>query len=87
MRPPASQPAPAAGLSLDRIEAGARVVLRAFRGDRELRGRLMLLGLFIGAHADVVETRKHGPTLIRVRSTLVALGHEEAKTILVDVAR
>lgn len=87
MRPPAFQPAPAAGLSLDRIEAGAKIVLRGFRGDRELRGRLMLLGLFVGAQADVLETRKQGPTLIRVRNTLVALGHEEAKTILVDVAR
>ncbi|MGJ0507276.1 MAG: FeoA family protein [Methylocystis sp.] len=74
-------------LSLDQIEAGQRIVLRAFRGDHELRSRLMLLGLFVGAAADVMQTRKRGPTLIRVRNTLVAVGYEEAKTILVDVSR
>jgi Fe2+ transport system protein FeoA len=73
-------------LSLDQIEAGRKIVLLAFRGDRELRSRLMLLGLFVGASADVVQTRKRGPTLIRVRNTLVAIGYEEAKTILVDVS-
>ncbi len=73
-------------LSLAQIEPGRKIVLRAFRGDRELRSRLMMLGLFIGAAADVVQTRKRGPTLIRVRNTLVAIGFEEAKTILVDVS-
>lgn len=34
----------------------------------------MLLGLFVGAAADVVQTRRQGPTLIRVRNTLVAIG-------------
>ncbi len=72
-------------LSLDQIAPGERVILRSFNGDRELRGRLMLLGLFVGAPAEVLQTRKRGPTLIRVRSTLVAIGYEEAKTILVDV--
>jgi Fe2+ transport system protein FeoA len=79
-------PAPLENLSLDQIEPGAKIVLRAFRGDHELRSRLMLLGLFLGAAADVVQTRKRGPTLIRVRNTLVAIGYEEAKTILVDVS-
>lgn len=73
--------------SLDQIEPGASVVLKAFRGDRELRGRLMLLGLSVGAVADVVQRRNRGPTLLRVRNTLVAIGYEEAKTILVDVSR
>jgi len=72
-------------LSLDQIGPGGRVILRALRGDRELQSRLMLLGLFVGGAADVVQTRRRGPTLIRVRNTLVAIGYEEAKTILVDV--
>ncbi len=79
-------PALVKSLSLDQIEPGRKIVLRAFRGDRELRSRLMLLGLFVGAAADVVQTRKRGPTLIRVRNTLVAIGYEEAKTILVDIS-
>jgi Fe2+ transport system protein FeoA len=74
-------------LSLDQIGAGERIVLRSFRGDRELRSRLMQLGLFIGVAADVVQTRKRGPTLIRVRNTLVAIGYEEAKTIGVDLSK
>ncbi len=72
-------------LSLDQIGPGARVVLRALPADRALQSRLMLLGVFIGARADVLQSRRGGPMLIRVRNTLVALGREEAKTILVDV--
>jgi Fe2+ transport system protein FeoA len=86
-RPLAAMRAPSESLSLDQIEPGEKIVLRAFQGDRELQSRLMLLGLFVGAAADVVQTRKRGPTLIRVRNTLVAIGFEEAKTILVDVSR
>jgi Fe2+ transport system protein FeoA len=74
-------------LSLDQIGAGERVILRALRGDRELQSRLMLLGFFVGSAADVVQTRKRGPMLIRVRSTLVAIGYEEAKAVLVDVCK
>jgi Fe2+ transport system protein FeoA len=86
-RPLAAMRAPSESLSLDQIKPGEKIVLRAFQGDRELQSRLMLLGLFVGAAADVVQTRKRGPTLIRVRNTLVAIGFEEAKTILVDVSR
>ncbi len=73
-------------LSLDKIGPGEKVVLRAFCGDRELRNRLMLLGLFVGAVAEVLQTRQRGPTLIRIRNTLVAIGYEEARTILVDAS-
>lgn len=73
-------------LSLDQIEPGRKIRLRAFGGDRELRSRLMLLGLRVGAAAEVVQRRKRGPTLIRVCNTLVAIGYEEAKTILVDIS-
>jgi Fe2+ transport system protein FeoA len=86
-RPSAAMGALPENLSLDQIEPGEKIVLRAFHGDRELQSRLMLLGLFVGAAADVIQTRKRGPTLIRVRNTLVAIGYEEAKTILVDVSR
>lgn len=76
----------AESLSLDQVEPGGRVVLRALRADRDLRGRLMLLGLFVGASADVLQSRRRGPMLIRVRHTLVAIGRDEAKAILVDLS-
>ncbi len=78
---------PIGSLSLDQVGSGEKVILRALRGDPELRSRLMLLGLCVGGAADVVQTRSRGPTLIRVRNTLVAIGYEEAKTILVDVSK
>jgi Fe2+ transport system protein FeoA len=74
-------------ITLDQIAPGKRVILRALPRNRELQSRLMLLGLFIGSAADVVQTRRRGPTLIRVRNSLVAIGFEEAKTILVDVPK
>lgn len=73
-------------LSLDRIGPGRRVVLRALPPERALQSRLMLLGVFVGARADVLHSRRAGPLLIRVRNTLVAIGRDEAKSILVDIA-
>ncbi|WP_424362252.1 FeoA family protein [Methylocystis parvus] len=73
--------------SLDQIGPGENVVLQSLRADRELQGRLMQLGLFVGAAVDIVQSRAGGPMLLRVRNTLVAIGHEEAKAILVDIPK
>lgn len=73
-------------LSLDKIRAGERVVVRALRADRQLNGRFMLLGLAVGTAAEVLQNYSNGPILIRARNTLVAIGRDEARKILVEAA-
>lgn len=73
-------------MPLDRVSAGARVVVRELRADRELRSRFMLLGVVVGAAADILQSHAKGPMLLRVRNTLVAIGREEAAHILVELS-
>jgi Fe2+ transport system protein FeoA len=46
----------------------------------------VLLGLAVGTVAQVIQNTHNGPMLVRARNTLVALGHEEAQKILVEVS-
>jgi ferrous iron transport protein A len=43
------------------------------------------LGFTIGASVTVVQNYRHGPMIVRVRDTRVALGRGEARKVLVDV--
>jgi ferrous iron transport protein A len=73
-------------LSLAELPAGARAVVRAFRGGRELTSRLSAMGLAAGAPVEVLQNPRHGPLLVRVRDTRVALGRGEAAKVLVELS-
>jgi len=69
--------------SLDKTSAGTSVVIRELEDGRELATRLAALGLSIGSQVKVLQNRAHGPLLVLVRDTRVALGRGEARKILV----
>lgn len=69
---------------LDEIAPGSRVILSALQADAELNARFMQLGVVVGSPAEVLQSHADGPVLIRSRSTLVAIGREEASKILVE---
>ena len=46
--------------------------------------RLAAFGLSLGSEVEVLQNRGHGPVLIRVRDTRIALGRGEAKKILAE---
>lgn len=69
---------------LDQLNPGVHAIVRAMRGDRELQRRLTLLGLVRGTVVEVLQNRRHGAMLVRARDTLIALGREEARNILVE---
>ncbi|MHA1247775.1 MAG: FeoA family protein [Candidatus Thorarchaeota archaeon] len=54
--------------------------------DRELLRRLMDLGLTRGCVFKVVQGGRHGPVLIEVRGTRIALGQRIADRLLVEEA-
>ena len=71
-------------VSLDKIPPGASVVVRKLEGGRELATRLAALGLSIESHVKVLQNRSHGPLLVLVRDTRIALGRGQALKILVE---
>jgi Fe2+ transport system protein FeoA len=73
-----------AAVSLDQLATGAGAVVRQLRGGNELNSRLAALGLAVGTRLVVLQNSGHGPMLVSVRETRVALGRGEAMKVLVE---
>jgi ferrous iron transport protein A len=71
-------------VSLDRLGPGAHGIVRTISGGRELALRLAALGLTVGARIEVLQNPVHGPLLVQVRDTRLALGRGEALKVLVE---
>ena len=71
-------------VSLDKIPSGTSVVVRKLEGGKELATRLAALGLSIGSQVKVLQNRTHGPLLVLVRDTRIALGRGQAIKILTE---
>ena len=66
------------------MPSGTSVVVHKLKGGRELVTRLVALGFSIGAQVKVLQNRAHGPLLVLVRDTRIALGRGQAQKILVE---
>ena len=71
-------------VSLLELPSGAKAVVRALAGGPEFAGRLTAMGVAAGAPLEVLQNRAHGPVLILVRGTRIALGRGEAAKVLVE---
>ena len=71
-------------ISLNTVPSGSSVVVRKLEGGGEFATRLAALGLSIGSQVKVLQNRPHGPLLVLVRDTRVALGRGQALKILVE---
>ena len=71
-------------VSLDKIPSGASVVVHKLEGGRQLATRLAALGLSVGCQVKVLQNLAHGPLLMLVRDTRIALGRGQALKILVE---
>lgn len=71
-------------VSLDQLPAGAQAVARQLCGGREFASRLGAMGLAVGSSLDVLQNSGHGPMLVRVHDTRIALGRNEAMKIVVE---
>jgi len=75
---------PSPALSLDQLPKGATAVVRQLRGGGVLVNRLAAMGLTEGAQLGVLQNTGHGPMLVSVRDTRIALGRGEASKVLVE---
>lgn len=78
-----SEMQPEHGLSLGGTESGAFVQIERMTGGHHFLSRLASLGFTPGARLKVLQNYGHGPIIVSVRDTRVALGRGEAEKIFV----
>jgi Fe2+ or Zn2+ uptake regulation protein/Fe2+ transport system protein FeoA len=69
--------------ALSALPAGRQVVVDSLEGGHEFRSRLANLGFTAGARLKIVQNYGHGPMLVSLRGTLIALGRAEAARVVV----
>jgi ferrous iron transport protein A len=72
------------GVSLTAVQSGESVQIKRMQGGHQFLSRLASLGFTPGALLQVVQNYGHGPIIVRLRDTRVALGRGEAAKILVE---
>ncbi len=78
------KPTPKNGTTLSAVKSGETVQIQKMQGGHNFLSRLASLGFTPGARLQVVQNYGHGPIIVNVRDTRVALGRGEAAKILVS---
>jgi ferrous iron transport protein A len=71
-------------MQLLELNPGQEAVIHKVRGGRHVLSRLVALGFTPGAAITVLRNGMHGPLLVSLRGSRVALGRGEAAHILVS---
>jgi len=74
-------------LPLAQLRPGELGYIRALQGGRGFISRLATLGFTLGAEVEMVQNYGHGPLIVMIRGSRVALGRGEAMHILVSPAK
>jgi len=74
-------------MPLTMARPGERMTLVALRGGQRMRKRLADLGLTASTSLHIVQGSGHGPLIVAVRGTRLAIGRGMAHHILVKPAR
>jgi ferrous iron transport protein A len=72
--------------SLLELAPGKKAIIERLRGGRAVFSRLITLGFTPGTAITVVRNSNHGPLLVSLRGSQIALGHGEAAHILVSLS-
>jgi ferrous iron transport protein A len=70
-------------IPLDMLNTGERAAVFSLSAGRAADNRLVSLGFTPGVELDMVQNFGHGPLIVALRGTRVALGRGEAAKILV----
>ena len=74
-------------LMLSDTKPGYSYFVEEFKDEARLVNRLSSMGLMCGSQIEVCQNHPKQPVLIFARDTLVAIGREESKKILVGGAK
>jgi ferrous iron transport protein A len=75
------------GVNLSAVQSGTLVRIHQIRGGHGFLSRLASLGFTPGAPLKVIQNYGHGPIIVSLRDTRVALGRGEAAKIVVEEAQ
>ena len=73
-------------ITLSEAAPGRKYFIREIRDEARLVNRLSSMGLLCGSPVEVCQNNKKQPVLLFARDTLVAIGREESKKIVVGGA-
>ena len=73
-------------ITLSAAAPSKRYTIRAIKDETRLVNRLSSMGLVCGSTLEVCQNLKKQPVLVFARDTLVAIGREESKKILLGGA-
>jgi ferrous iron transport protein A len=71
-------------ISLSEMSTGEDATVLGFQGGRMVNNRLASLGFTPGVQVNMTQNYGHGPLIVTVRGTRVALGRGEAAKIIVE---
>jgi ferrous iron transport protein A len=69
--------------SLSELRTGATAVVHSLEGGHTFRSRLAALGFTPGVEIKMVQNTGHGPVIVTLRDTRIALGRGEASRVLI----
>jgi len=72
------------GRPLAELNTGETAVIAHLQGGHTLRSRLASLGFTPGAEIRMLQNLGHGPLLVSLRESRIALGRGEAQKILLE---
>ncbi len=70
-------------ISLSALAPGEVAVVRQLAGGRGFMSRLATLGFTLGVEVNMVQNFGHGPLIVNIRDTRIALGRGEAAKVVV----
>jgi ferrous iron transport protein A len=70
-------------LSLGELSEGAQARVHQMQGGQAFLGRMAALGFTTGTPLRLLQNARHGPVIVLIRGTRVALGRGEALKVLV----
>jgi ferrous iron transport protein A len=71
-------------LRLSELKAGEEATLQGFEAGHGLISRLSALGFTPGGRLTMLQNMGHGPLIVKVRDTRIALGRGEAMKVWVE---
>jgi len=66
------------------LKPGERATFLGIHSGRGFWGRLIAMGFTPGVEVEMLQNHRHGPLLVAVRGTFVALGRGEAATVMIE---
>ena len=73
-------------VTLSDATAGSRYCILEIKEESRLVNRLSSMGLLCGSMIEICQNHKKQPVLLFARDTLIAIGREESKKIMVGGA-